>query len=276
MDTRLREKKWRRAKKAEGLKAVADHWGHPVACWDCGNANPADLTFDHLVYLPDSVKIGNSYARAKEAKAHPERFELRCWPCHRKKELREAAAHGLMFDATKGSQVRAAINFTAFRSRALLTRDLEREAEEVYERDRLAEWNGVLGTLGRPPFTLEEFVNLRATYKPVRRPWERTRRTPSFEVYQPEPKSTKPDSGELKVDLRPLKLLLGLRLLARPLEEYVESAEKLVPLEEFSKNIVLAKNAASAERFGGSELQEVPELSPRRVAAEGNSIARGL
>jgi hypothetical protein len=96
--------------KTRALRAVTDFWfpfcDRPIGCFDCGESDVSVLTFDHVDRKSTSPGKGApASARHLEAIQHPERLQIRCAPCHWKKEKKDFARHGFKADAASYQQV---------------------------------------------------------------------------------------------------------------------------------------------------------------------------
>jgi hypothetical protein len=260
---------------------VAEYWGVKAACHDCGTRE--DLSFDHwdgkkTTYEADSVRMGHSDQRAREAMQHPERFQIRCWPCHRHRELREAAKVGLWFDGSRGDQVRTLLTHERWRSEKLKLSELGKEASEVYVRSRMKKWNEMMLLLNKAEFTIEEFQRLEELEREYRgrlRPWEQSSgfRVSPLEVGPP----TRSDHRN-SVDIRILKLFAKSALLAPPLNEHVVAVEKdQLSRREFDRLSSRWRKLVEAERLEGSTDSAVdyPPVG-RTPGSTSQGIQRGL
>lgn len=109
-----RHAKARRMLRLQALRTVASYWERGVRCFGrptpwCGRADRDLLDLDHRESLAGRPNRYNSHYgaanRAKEAIAHPERFQLLCVSHHRKKSLRRKEYHRHTLRMRNGSTV---------------------------------------------------------------------------------------------------------------------------------------------------------------------------
>ena len=96
------------------------------------------MHLDHLNYAKDSVKDGNAKQRAKEAIAHPERFQLLCYSCHMGKTAATLSANGGYADPSIGMERRVLEGRRIRRERKLESNVVqdEKEVEKVLEGEK--------------------------------------------------------------------------------------------------------------------------------------------